>query len=41
MWEGSILVFLKCMDISVLAHLRFPIQSAPTRFPQSGDSEVP
>ena len=39
--EGSVLVFLKCMDGSVLAHFRFPMQSAPTRFPQSGNSEVP
>ena len=29
------------MDGSVLAHLRFPMQSAPTRFPESGNSEVP
>ena len=34
--EGSVLVSLKCMDGSDLAHLRFFIQSAPTRFPQSG-----
>ena len=38
---GSVLVFLMCMDGSVLAHLRFPMQSAPTRFPQWGNSEVP
>ena len=31
---GSVLVFLKCMDGSVLANLRFPMQSALTRFPQ-------
>ena len=37
----SVLVFLKCMDGSVLAQLRFPMQSAPTRFPQPGNSEVP
>ena len=34
--DGSILVFLKCM-----AYLRFSIQSAPTRFPQSDNSGVP
>ena len=39
--EGSVLVYLKCMDGSVLAHPRFPMQSAPTRFPQSENSEVP
>ena len=37
--DGSVLAFLKCMD--VLAHLSFPMQSAPTIFPQSGNSEVP
>ena len=36
--DGSVLVFLKCMDGSVLADLRFPMQSAPTIFPQSGNS---
>ena len=39
--DGSVLVYLKCMDGSVLAHPRFPMQSTPTRFPQSGKSEVP
>ena len=39
--EGFVLVFLKCMDGSELAHLRFPMQSAPTRFPQPGNSGVP
>ena len=39
--DGSVSVFLKCMDGSVLAHLRFPINLPPTRFPQSGNSEVP
>ena len=39
--DGTILVSLKCMDGSVLAHLRLSIQSAPTRFPQSGNSDVP
>ena len=39
--DGSILVFLKCTDGSVLAHLRFPMQSPPTRFPQSDNCEVP
>ena len=39
--DESVLVFLKCMDGSVLAHHRFPMQSAPTTFPQSGNSEVP
>ena len=39
--DGSVLVSLKCMDGLVLAHLRFSIQSAPTRFPQSGNSDVP
>ena len=38
---GSVLVFLKCMDRSVLAHFKFPMQSAPTRFPQLGNSKVP
>ena len=38
--DGSVLVFLNCMDGSVLALLRFPMQSAPTIFPQSGNSEV-
>ena len=39
--DGSVLVFLKCMDGSVLAQLRFPMQSAPTRFSPMGNSEVP
>ena len=39
--DGSVLVSLKCMDGVVLAHLRFSIQSAPTWFPQSGNSGVP
>ena len=50
--DGSILAFLKCMDGSVvvwlkfmdgfvLAYLRFSIQSAPTLFPQLGNSSVP
>ena len=50
--DRSVLVFLKCMDVSVmvfrkcidgsnLAHLRFPMQSAPSRFPHSGNSKVP
>ena len=39
--DRSVLVFLNCMDGSVLANLRFPMQSASTRFPQSGNSEVP
>ena len=50
--DGSILAFLKCMDRSVfvslkcingsvLAHLGFSIQSAPTKFAQSGNSSVP
>ena len=39
--DGSILIFLKYMDGSVLAHLRFPMQYAPTIFPQSGNSKVP
>ena len=39
--DGSVLVSLKCIDGSVSVHLRFPIQSAPTGFPQSGKSEVP
>ena len=39
--DGSVWVFLKCMDGSVLAHQRFHMQSALTRFPQSGNSEVP
>ena len=39
--DGSVLVFLKYTDGSVLAHLRCPIKSAPTKFPQSGNSEVP
>ena len=34
-------VFLKCMDGSVRSHLRFPTQSALTRFLQSGNSGVP
>ena len=33
--DGSVLVSLKNMGGSVLAHLRFSIQSGPTRFPQS------
>ena len=37
----SVLVFLKCMDGFVLVYLRFPMQSAPNRFPQSGNCEVP
>ena len=39
--DGSVLVFLKCMDGSILALLRVPMQFAPTRFPESGNSEVP
>ena len=39
--NGSVLVFLKCMDGFVLVHFRFPMQFAPTRFPQLGNSEVP
>ena len=38
--DGSVLGFLKCRNGSVSAHLRFPMQSAPTRFPQSANSEV-
>ena len=30
----SVLTFLKCMDGSVWSHLRYPTQSAPTRYPQ-------
>ena len=50
--DGSVLAFLKCTDGSVwehlngkygseMSHLRFPTQSAPTRFPQSVNSGVP
>ena len=39
--DGSILDFLKCMDGSILVYLRFPMQSAPTRFAQTGNSKVP
>ena len=39
--DGSVLVFLKCTDGFLRAHLRFPMQSAPTKFPQSGNSEIP
>ena len=39
--DGSVLVFLKRMDGSVFTHLRFPMHSALTRFPHSGNSEVP
>ena len=39
--KKSVFAFLKCTDGFVLAHLRFPMPSAPTRFPQSGNSEVP
>ena len=45
---GSVLVFIKCMDGSVkcmdgslLPHLRSSIQSVLSRFPQSGNSGVP
>ena len=39
--DGSVLAFLKCMEGSVFAHLRFPMQSAPTIFPQLENSKVP
>ena len=50
--EGSVLAFLNCTEGSVLthlngsygsvlSHLRFPTQSGPTRFPQSGITLVP
>ena len=39
--DWSVLVSLKCMDGSVLAHLRLSIQSVPSRFPQLGNPGVP